>query len=209
MSKKVIGKEEVAEQYEHLLGNKKPLKVKQINYIRRNGKVLPHEKIILEKLEDDCYRRFLYRWDSTSSEWHISKISSLYDGENLNEIGALCITRNNIERFFELLVKYSGFKYMEPDEANTDKVEELARVAEVNKQPTGYGMFGKACVLGNNMLQLDMGEIREILSYPDGKLTDADIEKLRHANPGDRVKLSDGWTYSICNEPHRYNGVII
>lgn len=209
MSKKVIGKEEVAEQYEHLLGNKKPLKVKQINYIRRNGKVLPHEKIILEKLEDDCYRRFLYRWDSISSEWYISKTSSLYDGENLNEIGALCITRNNIERFFELLVKYSGFKYMEPDEANTDKVEELARVAEVNKQPTGYGMFGKAGVLGNNMLQLDMGEIREILSYPDGKLTDADIEKLRHANPGDRVKLSDGWTYSICNEPHRYNGVII
>lgn len=209
MSKKVIGKEEVAEQYEHLLGNKKPLKVKQINYIRRNGKVLPHEKIILEKLEDDCYRRFLYRWDSISSEWYISKTSSLYDGENLNEIGALCITRNNIERFFELLVKYSGFKYMEPDEANTDKVEELARVAEVNKQPTGYGMFGKAGVLCNNMLQLDMGEIREILSYPDGKLTDADIEKLRHANPGDRVKLSDGWTYSICNEPHRYNGVII
>lgn len=49
-------------------------------------------------------------------------------------------------------------------------------------------MFGKAGVLGNNMLQLDMGEIREILSYPDGKLTDADIEKLRHANPG--IELS-------------------
>jgi hypothetical protein len=209
MSEMVMSKEEVVEQYKHLIGNKKPLKVKQINYIRRNGKVLPHEKIVLEKLEEDCYRRFLYRWDSISSEWYISKTSSLYDGENLNEIGALCITRNNIERFFELLVKYSGFKYMEPDEANTDKVEELARVAEVNKQPTGYGMFGKAGVLGNNMLQLDMGEIREILSYPDGKLTDADIEKLRHANPGDRVKLSDGWTYSICNEPHRYNGVII
>ena len=194
-----MSKEEVAEQYKHLIGNKKPLKVKQINYIRRNGKVLPHEKIALEKLEEDCYRRFLYRWDSISSEWYISKTSSLYDGENLNEIGALCITRNNIERFFELLVKYSGFKYMEPDEANTDKVEELARVAEVNKQPTGYRMFGKAGVLGNNMLQLDMGEIRDILNSPNEKLTDDDIDKLTHVNPGDRVKLSDGWTYSICN----------
>ena len=131
MSKKVIGKEEVG-QYEHLLGNKKSLKVKQIKYIRRNGKVLPHEKVILEKLEDDCYRKFFYRWDSTSSEWYISKTTSLYDGENLNEIGALFITQNNIERFFELLVKYNGFKYMEPEEANTDKTEELARVKEVN-----------------------------------------------------------------------------
>lgn len=198
MSKKVIGKEEVAEQYEHLLGNKKPLKVKQINYIRRNGKALPHEKIILEKLEDDCYRRFLYRWDSTSSEWYISKTSSLYDGENLNEIGALCITRNNIERFFELLVKYSGFKYMEPEESNTDKTEELARVREVNDEPIGFGIFKRVGVTGDGTLQLDMGEVRDILNSPNEKLTDNDIDKLTYANPGDRVKLSDGYTYTIC-----------
>ena len=198
MSKKVIGKEEVVEQYEHLIGNEKTLRVKQIKYIRRNDKVLPHEKVILEKLEDDCYRKFLYRWSSISSEWYLSWASSLYDGEKLNEIGALCITQNKIERFFELLVKYSGFKYMEPDEANTDKTEELARVEEVNNKPIGFGIFKRIDVTEDGTLQLDMGEIRDILNNPDEKLTDNDIDKLTHVNPGDIVKLSDGYTYSIC-----------
>lgn len=73
----------------------------------------------------------------------------------------------------------------------------------------GYGMFDRAGVTGDNTLQLDMGEIREILNNPNERLTDTDIDKLTHVNPGDRVKLSDGWTYTICKEPHRYNGVLI
>lgn len=175
------------------------LRVKQVNYIRQDDKVRPHEKVILEKLEDDCYRKIVYRWDSMLSVWYVSRTSSLYDGERLNEIGALCITRNNIERFFQLLVKYNEFKYMKPDETNTDTTEELERVREVNKQtPMGYGILSKAGVVGYNMLQLDMGEVRDILNNPDEKLTDADIEKLKYVEPGDKIKLSDGWTYRIC-----------
>lgn len=129
MGERIISKEELAEQYGHLI---KPLKVKQINYTRRSNKVLPHEKVILEKLEDDCYRRIIYRWDSVESKWYVIKSYSLFDGENLSEIGAVCITQNNIERFFELLVKYNGFKYMKPDETNTDSSEELERLKEIN-----------------------------------------------------------------------------
>ena len=43
-----------------------------------------------------------------------------------------------------------------------------------------------------------MGEVRDILNSPNEKLTDTDIDKLTYANPGDRVKLSDGYTYTIC-----------
>lgn len=74
---------------------------------------------------------------------------------------------------------------------------------------SAYGIFNRAGVTGDNTLQLDMGEIREILNNPNENLTDTDISKIEQAKPGDKIKLSDGWTYRICNEPYRYNGVII
>lgn len=116
------------EQYE----NKKSLRVKRVDYTRKNNVVIPHEKVILEKLEDDCYRKLVYRWNLYASEWYIGRASSFYDGEKLNEIGQLCITSNNIERFFDLLVKYNEFKYMKPEEINNDNTEDLARAKEIN-----------------------------------------------------------------------------
>lgn len=107
-------------------------KIKRVSYIRRNNIIIPREKIILEKLEDDCYRRTIYRWDAVSSEWLITSNSGFFDGETLHEVGSIFITKSNIDRIFEVLVKYNGYEYMRPDEVNIATKDDIEKMNKIN-----------------------------------------------------------------------------
>ena len=108
-------------------------KIKRVEYIRRGGVLKPHKKVVFEKLESDCYRVSAYSWIDTEKVWYPKSTSCFYDGEKLNDVGQICLTHNDIDRFFELMVKYSGFKYMEQDEVNISTEDELNRLKELEQ----------------------------------------------------------------------------
>ena len=106
-------------------------KIKRVSYKKRDNKLIPNEKVIIEKLDEDCYRTIKYSWSTTESKWKIAYSYGYFDGEKLNECGLVTITHNNIDRLFELLVKKNCFMYMKPDEANTDTTDEFNRIKEL------------------------------------------------------------------------------
>ena len=112
MSCRTMTKKDIQNLYGNSVDNKNNLKIERKSYTNRGGEIVPHEKIIYEKLEEDCYRELLYRWHSLDSKWYPSKITSFFDGEKTQDIGLVKLTKNNIDRYFELCVKYSGFKYV-------------------------------------------------------------------------------------------------
>lgn len=109
------------------------LRVKRVSYIRRNGELLPHKKTIFEKLEDDCYRVIEYNWIKDKKGWFIASSSGYYDGETLHETGHVYLANKDLDRLFELMVKYSGYEYMKDDEVNTSADEELAKIKQFSR----------------------------------------------------------------------------
>lgn len=109
------------------------LKIKRVNYARHNGNLYPRSKTIFEKLEDDCYRIVEYAWSKADKAWFLMGSSGYYDGEKLHETGHILITRTDIDRMLEMMVKYGGYEYMKDGEVNTSTDEDLARIKELNK----------------------------------------------------------------------------
>ena len=111
------------------------LRVKRVSYIRRNGELIPRKKTIFEKLENDCYRVVEYDWirDKNKNGWIVKGSSGYYDGETLHETGHVYLANKDLDRLFELMVKYSGYEYMKDDEVNTSADEELAKIKQFSR----------------------------------------------------------------------------
>lgn len=47
-------------------------------------------------------------------------------------MGSIFITKSNIDRIFEVLVKYNGYEYMRPDEVNIATKDDIEKMNKIN-----------------------------------------------------------------------------
>lgn len=89
------------------------LKIEKTFFRKRHGEVKPHRKVILEKVEEDAYLVKEYSWSNTESTWYPMFGTAYFNGEETVETGRVRIRKDkDIDRYFELCVKYEHFKYI-------------------------------------------------------------------------------------------------
>lgn len=102
------------------------LRIKKVFFKNNKGVVKPYRKVVLEKIEEDAYLVKDYRWSGIEKAWYPSHTSAFFNGEELIETGVVRTRANkDIDRYFELCVKYEEFMYMEQNENNKDTGYEL------------------------------------------------------------------------------------
>lgn len=89
------------------------LKIEKTFFRKRHGEVKPHRKVILEKVEEDAYLVKEYSWSNTESTWYPMFGTAYFNGEETVETGKVRFRKDkDIDRYFELCVKYEHFKYI-------------------------------------------------------------------------------------------------
>lgn len=106
------------------------MRVKRVDYVKRDGVICRSAKTIIELVEPDACVIYGYKWSSTYSRWEPVKSTAYFDGSERREVGCLRM-KENAERYLDLLTKYSGFEFMESDEDNKDTDKEDKYLKEI------------------------------------------------------------------------------
>lgn len=115
--------------------NKYCKRIKRVTFRRSGGNiVVPYNKIILEKVEKDAYLVRQYSWLRNTNEWIPCRGTCYFDGKELVEIGKL-VTKTNmdVDRYFQLLVEYEKFTYMQESEEDKSTSCELEYLKDLSK----------------------------------------------------------------------------
>lgn len=113
------------------------MKIKKVTYVKvqfsNKSKILPKRKAVLEKVEDDCYIGKEYAWSREEKAWMPLVGCAFFDGKELHDTGLVRMrTNKDVDRYFELLVKYEGFSLMDDSEESSDPTAEIEYIRELN-----------------------------------------------------------------------------
>lgn len=96
--------------------------------------VIPKSKVVLEKIDDDYYIYREYRWDRAEKAWMPLASCAFFDGKQVHDTGTVRTRVNkDVDKYFELLVKYEKFRWMGESKDYTDAKPELEYITELNK----------------------------------------------------------------------------
>lgn len=111
------------------------LRIKKLFFKNNKGSVTPYKKVILEKVEEDAYLVKEYRWSNSEKAWYAITGVAFFNGEETIETGKIVTrTHKDVDRYFELCIKYEKFMYMECDENNKDTVYEMNVIERISNK---------------------------------------------------------------------------
>lgn len=90
------------------------LKIEKTFFRIKRGEVKPYKKLILEKVEEDAYLSKGYAWSNVENNWYPMFGTAYFNGEETIETGRVIFRKDkDVDRYFELCVKYEDFKYVD------------------------------------------------------------------------------------------------
>ena len=108
--------------------------IKRTSFIKKSvTDVRPYKKYVLEKLADDAYRSYVFKWNGKSSSWDAVAGYGYFDGMEMH-FGNVVSSTVNVDRKFEMLVKYDGFDFVKDEENPNDTEADIIYADKCTKK---------------------------------------------------------------------------
>lgn len=110
------------------------LMIKRTSFIKTSHTgVKPYKKYVFEKLADDAYRSYVFRWNNSSNSWDAVSGYGYFDGMEFH-FGSTVTSTVGVDRKFELLMQYDGFSLVKDGENPEDTEADLIHASECSKR---------------------------------------------------------------------------
>ena len=92
------------------------MKCVRIDYVKKDGVVMPHMKTVLTPINISTYRKVRLVYSEDEHQYIVADGYRRFDGKQWVNDGVICTTGNHgVENYLDTLVHYNGYEYESDD----------------------------------------------------------------------------------------------